>query len=267
MDDWVRAINRARRKLSEKQEEERYKREGARTPGLGISSMPPHNESHGTILSSSPVAAGGYFPPQPASAITPILVTAGTTLPVAAPIGHPASPIDTTNTLTSQLAKVTLPAQSISPRMPTTPMLTANQGNRSVSSASARREPSGGSFSSATDYFPRTPTVQHPPALSISTQHAAPPGVISSDEEETYFSDPNAGFPIGTATSLYTQAHSSSFDPKKVILSAYLMKRSKGRGRKLWRKRWFYLTSQGLTYTKSHMVRSLLLSAACVNDI
>jgi hypothetical protein len=47
-------------------------------------------------------------------------------------------------------------------------------------------------------------------------------------------------------------------DPKKIILSAYLMKRSKGRGRKVWKKRWFFLTSQGLTYTKSHMVSQLL---------
>jgi hypothetical protein len=54
---------------------------------------------------------------------------------------------------------------------------------------------------------------------------------------------------------------SAPVDPKKIILSAYLMKRSKGRGRKVWRKRWFYLTSQGLTYTKSHMV--CLFSSDC----
>jgi len=119
----------------------------------------------------------------------------------------------------------------------------------------ARREASGGSMSSATEYFPRTPSVSHHPNLFIAT-HAIPAGVISSDEEEgSYFVDTHAGFPLGTRTSHpQIQAQFSPIDPHKVILGTYLMKRSKGRGRKLWKKRWFYLTSQGLTYTKSHMV-------------
>ena len=50
------------------------------------------------------------------------------------------------------------------------------------------------------------------------------------------------------------QAYLGNVDPSRVILSGYLMKRSHGRGRKVWRKRWWVLTSAGLTYAKSHMV-------------
>lgn len=49
------------------------------------------------------------------------------------------------------------------------------------------------------------------------------------------------------------QAYLGNVDPSRVILSGYLMKRSHGRGRKVWRKRWWVLTSAGLTYAKSHM--------------
>ena len=52
----------------------------------------------------------------------------------------------------------------------------------------------------------------------------------------------------------------ANVDPSRVIMSGYLMKRSHGRGRKVWRKRWWILTSAGLTYAKSHMVRPISIS-------
>jgi hypothetical protein len=111
---------------------------------------------------------------------------------------------------------------------------------RKISSASARREPSASSIGSID---------HHPSALGI---HALQP-TVSSDEDEPYFYEPGAAFSPAT-TSNPPNMQVAPVDPNKIILSAYLMKRSKGRGRKVWRKRWFYLTSQGLTYTKSHMV-------------
>jgi hypothetical protein len=63
-------------------------------------------------------------------------------------------------------------------------------------------------------------------------------------------------------------AHLANVDPSRVIMSGYLMKRSHGRGRKVWRKRWWILTSAGLTYAKSHMVCLLpsLISAYSFPD-
>jgi len=214
-------------------------------------------------MSSSPVAVGGYFAPHPPSAMSP---NQGTATPmIAGAIVVPTSPMATTNTLTQQLARASIPNQPlVTPRLPTSPMMTTGPIGRSVSAASGRREMSGSSLTA--DYLSHTPSASLPPTLSIKTQSAAPPGVISSDEEESYFSDPHAAFPGGHAPSpVHTQP--STFDPNKVILSAYLMKRSKGRGRKFWRKRWFYLTSQGLTYTKSHMVCSHPPSAHFPADV
>lgn len=142
------------------------------------------------------------------------------------------------------------PVGAISPTQPLPPR-----------AASARREPSASSISSSTDYFPRNIN-----AVSGSGPLSPNPGAlpaVSSDEEEgePYFSDPAQAFaaqaPASGASPTTVQMQLSmppgAVDPARIILAAYLMKRSKGRGRKVWRKRWFYLTSQGLTYTKSHM--------------
>ena len=239
MDDWVRAINGVRRKLSEKQEEERNKREAAKTPGIGI---PHRDEPHQGSMGASP--SGGYFATSPSQVTAATILPAGTT-----PLSS--SPKTTTNTLTSQLARVSIPSGPVNLRMPTSPTLTTGQGARigSAGGVSGRREPSGGSITSPTEHLPQNRSLSYPPTLSIVT-HVPPSGIVSSDDEE------------GTlGTPAYVQVHSSQIDPNKVILSAYLMKRSKGRGRKLWRKRWFYLTSQGLTYTKSHMVIFFVLDA------
>lgn len=287
MEDWVRAVNGCRRKLSEQEEDDRNKREGRSASGMGTGmgmSMPiPSRQTQGgqeglgvdthqgtyssvftnsTSISSSPVATTGYFAPkiasQPQQSQSYSMAGSHSGTPqhqYPHPSAAPTSPMDTTNYLTAQMARVSIPQRTPS---------TSNPQSRSVSS---RREPSASSMSSSIgrnpsggDYQPRS--AQLPPPLS-------------SDEDEPYFSDPNMG--LGTsmgATPTMMSASSSTapgtnmgtgnlvIDPKRIILSAYLMKRSRARGRKVWKKRWFFLTSQGLTYTKSHMVSLAIVSCA-----
>jgi hypothetical protein len=257
MEDWVRAVNGLRRKLSEREEDERNKREN-KASGIAI---PPRQATsgdgtdvhHGTYsttyttvgsISGSPIATTGYFAPKIASSSsqTYSMNMASQAQTPAAVV--PASPMDTTNSLSAQMARVAIPR---------TPSTSAAQ-SRSVSSN--RRDLSASSVGSSrghgtTDYMSR----------------AAPLQMASSDEDEPYFSDPVAGLgmSVGTTASMTPSASGMGLavDPKKIILSAYLMKRSKGRGRKVWKKRWFFLTSQGLTYTKSHMVSSLAHCVEC----
>lgn len=131
----------------------------------------------------------------------------------------PSSPID--NNLTSRFAKISLPARSPSNQSIHTLQGShissgiSNIASRGVSGPS-KREASTGSMSSA-DHLRNV----RPPASSED-----------EDELET---------PVAPA------------DPKKVILSAYLMKQSKRR-KDVWRKRWFVLTSSALAYSRSHMV-------------
>jgi len=241
MDDWVRAINSARRRLSEAEEEARAKRTGS-APTAPVT-MPTrdrpepidtHMGTFSSVLSSaggsftaSPTMAGGYFAPRAPS------------MAQASPLGTPAilqpsSPMDKP-TLTGQMSAMSLsksPSVSSALRMPS---------GRNVSAVSARRDTSASSIGSSDQYH------QHLASLNLQQ-------TVSSDEDEPFFSDPQSAFQAQTPAMFNAQA--APVDPNKVILSAYLMKRSKGRGRKVWRKRWFYLTSQGLTYTKSHMVSS-----------
>ena len=269
MDDWVRAINTARRRLSEREEEERNRRAGAGA-GAGAGPAAPvamspraadkdlaevHPGTYSSMASSStgqpgtsPVMGMSDFTSHPGGAAaypTPTTSSQGMA-------AIPSSPMDTTNNLTSQMAKMGMPrspASSASPRFPSTQM-----SSRVVSGASTRRDPSASSYSSSGDYF-------NQPGMSQTLSAAATgPGAQmqpSSDEEGSFSDSGQPGTSIPLGTSMSTQASMpmpSAIDPNKVILQAYLMKRSKGRGRKIWRKRWFYLTSQGLTYTKSHMV-------------
>jgi hypothetical protein len=236
MDDWVRAINSVRRKLSEREEDERARKEGRADHHHHQATSPNATTSYFSTrdIASPPTAGLGIGPPGPSysSGHAPV---------------QPSSPLDTTNTLSSQMAKMAMPkAPSSNPNAPppisliTSTRMPSTPGSSRIVSATSRRELSSGSAS--TDY---------PSAL------AAPvgAGMASSDEDDPYFSDPAAAFPqIQAQGQVQLQQVASPVDPNKVILSAYLMKRSKGRGRKVWRKRWFYLTSQGLSYTKSHMV-------------
>lgn len=57
--------------------------------------------------------------------------------------------------------------------------------------------------------------------------------------------------PLLSISTLSTPGNDLSRDPNKVITQGYLMKQS-GR-RKVWRKRWFVLTSSRLLYSRSHM--------------
>jgi len=239
MDDWVRAINSARRRLSEREEEERARRTGSAPVAVPARERPEAIDTHQGTYSSvftstagsytaSPVATTSYFTSHPGAQPSHLGGTPLTS-PTAIP---PSSPMDITNSLTGQMAKMSMsPTTSSVPRMPP---------GRKISSASARREPSASSIGSLD---------HHPSALGV---HALQP-TVSSDEDEPYFSEPGAAFSAGMFSNP-PNVQAAPVDPNKIILSAYLMKRSKGRGRKVWRKRWFYLTSQGLTYTKSHMV-------------
>ncbi|KAL0243409.1 hypothetical protein I308_105375 [Cryptococcus tetragattii IND107] len=130
----------------------------------------------------------------------------------------PSSPID--NNLTSRFAKISLSSRS--PSNQSIHNLQGSHGPSGISnvasrgvSGSSKREHSTGSISSA-DHF-----------------RSVRPPVSSEDEDELET-------PVAPA------------DPKKVILSAYLMKQSKRR-KDVWRKRWFVLTSSALAYSRSHM--------------
>jgi hypothetical protein len=83
-----------------------------------------------------------------------------------------------------------------------------------------------------------------------------PPQFVSSDEDEPYFSDPHQAWPTAEQMQEHRQCQATPAvsDPNKIILAMYLMKKSRKTAREVWRKRWFFLTSGGVTYTKSHMV-------------
>ncbi|KAK8858411.1 hypothetical protein IAR55_002638 [Kwoniella newhampshirensis] len=277
LEDWVYAINGVRRKLSERDEEERSRKEKSesghqhgqhthqqgKTGAVSISGREKAtNSGLQNIDTTSMTSTSSYFVERPTAGSPQQMHTVGAVSPnmPSGSIIPPSSPLDTTNTLTSQFAKISIPT----PRTPSTQSMVSPQLgpgvfgnsprhlsgatmsqpiNRGVSGSSTRREPSASSLSSNAEYFPRG-MVGTPSTLTAA---AASGGVSSEDEDEgetAYFADMAAqgqGPPPAPA------------DPNKVILSAYLMKRSKGRGRKVWRKRWFVLTSQGVTYTKSHM--------------
>ncbi|WVQ96761.1 hypothetical protein IAU59_003868 [Kwoniella sp. CBS 9459] len=293
MEEWVRAINGVRRRISEREEEERMKREKSehqqhqqqqqhprsssipipqrdRSSNLGhehIDAASPQSHSIGTNAGGS---SGGYFVNRPQASSPQALHAAGAISPGLATGGviPPSSPMDTTNSLTSQMAKMSIPT----PRTPSTRSAPGHPPSsfmssprhinaassvppaRAVSgpSATARREPStssiGSSAAAAEPY-----SYSQPSALTLPPGGANSSAIIASSEDE----DDLEGAEGGQYESFNQQGNVNApftpIDPNKVILSAYLMKRSKGRGRKVWRKRWFVLTSQGVTYTKSHM--------------
>lgn len=244
MDDWVRAINGARRRLSEREEEERNKRSGSASASAPVA-VPArerpeaidttHQGTYTSVLSSttgsfvaSPTTAGGYF-----ASHSPYTAAPTGTSPLSTPAILSPVNLDATNSLTGQMAKMSMNMSSSSSSGP--------RQSRSVSGNVARREASASSVGSSDQY--------HQNLGSFGMQQA-----VSSDEDEPYFPDPTTALQSQVSSPNPLTIQPSPVDPNKVILSAYLMKRSKGRGRKVWRKRWFYLTSQGLTYTKSHMV-------------
>ncbi|WWC62298.1 uncharacterized protein I303_104894 [Kwoniella dejecticola CBS 10117] len=257
-EEWVRAINGVRRKLSEREEEERSKREKGehhQQPKSGSIPIPTRDRSTSEAIdTTSPTSTvGSYFVNRPSigGASTPQAVhAAGHVSPNLASGGiiPPSSPMDTTNSLTSQMAKVNVQQQPIPQSLPmrNPSTVTSMPSSRSVSgpSVSARREPSTSSIGSTAPGPPVT--AERPTNLNLPS--ASNQFIVSSeDEDDLDLAEQSQG--QGQLQNL----PSTPIDPTKVILSTYLMKRSKGRGRKVWRKRWFVLTSQGVTYTKSHM--------------
>ncbi|KAK6908403.1 hypothetical protein I203_102404 [Kwoniella mangroviensis CBS 8507] len=289
MEEWVRAINGVRRKLSEREEEERTKREKGehhhhqhqqKSSSIPIPSNRERSTSEHVNDTTSPgtsvATSGSYFvnrPNQQGIASPQAIHAAGHVSPSLASGGviPPSSPMDTTNSLASQMAKMSIPtrrttsaqsvhsytqAQSSSGLMAGKNPSTAGsvQSSRSVSgpspSTTARREPSASSIASSIP----AGTGDRPMALNLQSSGIGSGSnqfvVSSEDEDDIDLAEASQGRSVNdTIQSL----PSTPIDPTKVILSAYLMKRSKGRGRKVWRKRWFVLTSQGFTYTKSHM--------------
>ncbi|WWC70526.1 uncharacterized protein I206_104477 [Kwoniella pini CBS 10737] len=257
MEEWVRAINGVRRKLSEREEEERSKREKGehhqQQQKSGSIAIPSRDRAPSEVFDTiSPTStAGSYFVNRPSVGGTSnpqAIHAAGHVSPTLASGGiiPPSSPMDTTNSLTSQMAKVNI-QQSLPMRNPSTAASAPSSRSVSGPSVSARREPSTSSIGS---------TAPGPPVSSTSAERPTnlnlPVGssqfVVSSEDEDDIDLAEQAQGQSGLQN-----LPATPIDPTKVILSTYLMKRSKGRGRKVWRKRWFVLTSQGVTYTKSHM--------------
>ncbi|RXK38554.1 hypothetical protein M231_04186 [Tremella mesenterica] len=253
MDDWVRSINTVRRRLSEQREDERTRRERGSSTATAMSvSHSEHQPLSTPTLSSSPTThTGGYFIARQPSAYSPQQVQSGQSISLHSV--PPPSP-EATRSISSQLASLSIgPSPSMSgtlgsPRRPSGGFTGIQGIARSVSDTPTRGEPSASSYSSTTGPLSASPHKMQIPAVSSD-----------EDDGEPYFSDPQAAFPsqLQRAQSQSPQQilspPMSPVDPNKIILNSYLMKRSKGRGRRMWRKRWFYLTSQGLTYTKSHM--------------
>ncbi|TYJ52339.1 hypothetical protein B9479_007068 [Cryptococcus floricola] len=228
VEEWVHDINEMRRRLSEKEEEERGKREKGESGNYApkaTTSMPipaPRMTPSGlhAIDTVSPTNTSSYFADRTVSSPQPMSSTAQT----ASSVFSPSSPID--HNLTTQFAKLSTgrspSAQSAlgqsSSRVPSG-ISSAARG----ASGSTNREPSASSVSSAGR------------AGNLSAVMAAPP-VSSEDEDEVE----------GSETPL------AVIDPTKVILQTYLMKQSRRR-KDVWRKRYFTLTSAGLAYAKSHM--------------
>ncbi|ORX40273.1 hypothetical protein BD324DRAFT_617135 [Kockovaella imperatae] len=260
MDDWVRTINNARRRLSEREEEDKSRKVSAATSNLVASGSLPRQDRRASVDDQ-----GTYPAMTPGGSMTtsPITMTGGNYLsqagsPIASSSTSPAVskpmniPIQSGEyNLTSQVARLNL-SGSVSPTISMAPRLPSQ---RVVSGASTRRDPSASSYGSSAaapqDYF--GPAIVNNALSNSGTTWSQP---APSSDEESFSDHPQslAGTSLSAQPSLtLNMGHVAPVDPKKIILQAYLMKRSKGRGRKVWRKRWFYLTSQGLTYTKSHM--------------
>lgn len=98
-----------------------------------------------------------------------------------------------------------------------------------------------------------------------TTVGTSPPSanLITSESDSEDALGPIAGSagysPSAPTTMVASPSKAAQINPSKVIVQGYLMKcsRSKRHG---WRKRWFVLTGEKLTYSASHMVRRSLLS-------
>ena len=96
------------------------------------------------------------------------------------------------------------------------------------------------------------------PVISQSVSHSPlSHAITTSESDDAYGSAPNsysASSPPrpSITTSPSKQNPAAQTDPTKMVLNGYLMKL--GTQRRKWRKRWFVLTGEFLTYSGSHMV-------------
>ncbi|WVQ72917.1 hypothetical protein IAR50_002479 [Cryptococcus sp. DSM 104548] len=226
VEEWVHDINEMRRRLSEKEEEERGKREKSesQTHPPKVASMPipaPRITPSGlhAIDTISPTnTSGSYFGDRTVASPQPMSSTNQT----ASSVFSPSSPID--HNLTTQFAKLsTGRSPSAQSALGQSRVPSGISSSARGASGSTNREPSASSVSSAGR------------AGNLSAVMAAPP-VSSEDEDEV--ESPEMTLAV--------------IDPTKVILQTYLMKQSRRR-KDVWRKRYFTLTSGGLAYAKSHM--------------
>ncbi|KLO08792.1 PH-domain-containing protein [Schizopora paradoxa] len=94
----------------------------------------------------------------------------------------------------------------------------------------------------------------HSPSAQMAISTSPPSGhiVTSDSESDDGQGGESAGYSPSAPTTMMASPSKANIDPSKVIVQGYLMKcsRSKRRG---WRKRWFVLTGEKLTYSASHM--------------
>ncbi|TXT13436.1 hypothetical protein VHUM_00803 [Vanrija humicola] len=253
-EDWVKAINIVRKRMTDREEEANRRRDPSATRAVPVPARPAPATGHeevvephqgtwtstfsNTTASTSPAQSqsGSYFhhivhPQNPAAASAH---------------AHVAASSSVSSTLTAQLATLSTAR---------TPSINApGPGTAGPSAASVTRRlshpiPVPNIQTSRLDgRLAGGPT--SPINSNLSPPNATPHLGASSDEDEAYFSDPHTAWADLIATSPPTNTVA---DPNKVILATYLMKRSRKPAREVWRKRWFFLTSAGITYTKSHM--------------
>ncbi|BEJ07345.1 hypothetical protein CcaverHIS641_0406140 [Cutaneotrichosporon cavernicola] len=252
-EDWVGTINNVRKHLSDREEEKSRRSKSVAVPVPGRPQQPEleidthqgtwtSSFSATTAMSVSPTA-GSYFhrnaPSQSAYSPPP-------------PIGQQPrahSPSSNTNTLSTQMASMSVarsPSQKGPPPSAMPP--SAASVNRRLSNPIIHPPPNLQAIQTPVRTTPRRElsTAAESPALGALGPPQSIPQLASSDEEEANFSDP-------TQWSDPQHAPTPVSDPNRVIIATYLMKKSRKTAREVWRKRWFYLTSAGMTYSKSHM--------------
>jgi hypothetical protein len=252
-EDWVGTINHVRKQMAEREEEKNRRSKSVAVPVPGRPQQPEleldthqgtwaSTFSANTSASMSPTA-GTYFhrnaPSQSTYAPPP-------------PIGQQPrahSPSSNPNTLSTQMASMSVtrsPSQKAPPPSAMPP--SAASINRRLSNPIIHPPPNLQSIQTPVRTQRRElPAAAEPVAPGALGPPQSTPQFVSSDEEEAYFSDP-------TQWSDPQQVPTPVSDPNKIIIATYLMKKSRKTAREVWRKRWFYLTSGGMTYSKSHMV-------------
>lgn len=263
-DDWVRAILSVQRRMSEREEEgeaRRREKEGKTLPVPAPPRQENEVETHpgtwtstfsATSASTSPGTGGGMLQQRPAPTNAPPSAyqppSSFQPPPTINPLPRSSSPSAPGNGLAQQLAGVSVgrspsftamaapSAASVNRRL-SNPIIhppTNLRGTAERNGGPSRRDASAASTDG-------TPGALSPPHLNSQ--------FVSSDEEESYFSDPNAVWPDLSSSAPCAAA----MDPNRAIVATYLMKKSRKTARRVWRKRWFFVTSAGITYTKSHM--------------